>query len=269
MSLSKISEWRQCSCITLDAIPEIKSQIHVNHVAAEGFYILLTHSCSIGLEDFDKEPLVEYILARFIDQPDKAFEGGRHPRSLHLPILVGGKKQWCEILIHERGFFDRKILNNSSLSSDYSLIEKSSETLIRWITRRYNAPAFPDEFNRRFRAAQKKIAKQLNKSPSERITGIYVALEPVDEELDEKQDYIFEMIISTEAGLPADVFKQCQAIGVKVRDLLETVRGIELEGVVVVPEDVMTVADLRELNTMQFDYLSERDSPGGSFATTQ
>lgn len=263
MPSSNISEWRQCSCITLDDISEIADHIPPEHVDNNGVYILLTHSCSISLDNFEKEPYAEYILARPIKKPDPAYCGRNNPRVLHIQI----KDKWFAIAIHERGFFDRKILNSSKPHSQYVLSEATSSLLVRWITARYDAPAFPDEFNRRLNGdIRKRIAKKLK---SRYITGIYVILEPEYEELGNDNNYAIELVISTEVGLPEEDYNQCKNIGKEIEHILDNVIGLQLEGakVSVISEQEITVADLREMRLLQFDYLSERKNPGGVLPT--
>lgn len=257
MSSSYISEWRQCYYASIEDVPNLKEIIQENHVDENGLYIFLTHSCSISQEDFKKEPLVEYILARPIKECNPAFCGRNNPRILHINV----KEQFYEIIVHERGFIDRRVLSsikplNCALPSDVA------DMLIRWITSRYNAPALPDNFNNRLNPIKSKIAKKLKSS---QITGVYVILDPEHVELNDDDNYQMEVVITVYRDTTNEDFIKCEQIAGEIEKLLLGVSGIELVGekVSVHREQKITIADLREMRLMQFDYLSERKKPGG------
>ncbi|MBV1928880.1 MAG: hypothetical protein KUG81_05150 [Gammaproteobacteria bacterium] len=226
-------------------------------------YIILTHSCSVSIDDYIKEPYAEYIMARPLRGFNPAYIGRKHPRILHIPMIHQGQELWFELSICDRSFFDRRVLNNFAPSSDYLMPENSASQVIRWITARYDAPAFPDEFNIRLdKSSRDKIAKKLKETA---ITGVYIGLEPHDAELESGEDYSVELIITTDIDLSGEQEKKCKQIAQSVKVIVEDCEGISLEGsgVVVVSEEDLTLADLRNIHLMQFDYLSEREKPGG------
>lgn len=263
MSRSQITKWRQCSCFTLNMISSLKGENTLLHEDNCGIYIILTHSCSVSIDDYEKEPYAEYILARPIENYNSAYLGRKHPRILHVPIISNGNEKWFELSITDRSFFDRKLLSAFAPSSDHNIPENSASQIIRWVTARYDAPAFPDEFNFRLsKSSRDKIAKKLKESA---ITGVYIALEPFEEELNKDENYLIELVITTEVELSKEKRINCDNIANDIKNIIEKCEGIILEGagVAVVGEEELTLADLRNLHLMQFDYLSERDNPGG------
>lgn len=260
---SQISKWRQCSCFTLSMIAALEGDNPLLHQDNAGVYIILTHSCSVSIDDYTKEPYAEYIIARPIEAFNPAYIGRKHSRILHIQIIHHGQDLWFELSICDRSFFDRRLLNNIAPSSDYIIPESSASQIIRWITARYDAPAFPDEFNIRLdKSSRDKIAKKLKETA---ITGVYIALEPHDEELDQGENYSVELIITTEIDLSDEQKSKCQQIAQNIKTIIASCEGISLEGagVAVVSEEDLTLADLRNIELMQFDYLSEREKPGG------
>ncbi len=268
MSVSTISEWRQCSCFFAIDSEDVKNIIHPNHWCEDGIYVILTHSCSVSIEDFDKEPLAEYILARPVKK-DNAYVGRNNPRKLHLDFIINGSPSCFEFNIHERMFFDRRLLNKIKPESNL-LSDKNKQTLVRWVASRYAAPAFPDEFNRRFRPVLKIFETELKKPHGGFFTSVYIILDPDEEELGENDVYEAEFIMSVLSSTSDEDLKKCEElIGILLDKISFHLKGIGIElcgkKISLLQENQITLDDLRSAKLLPMDYLSERETPGGEY----
>lgn len=265
MTASCIADWRQCDTFVLSELGSTSELIPAAHHDQNGVYIVLTHSCSVSILDFGKEPLVEYILARPITKKDNAYVGRNNRRILHLDLHVDGEAKPYGLLIHERGFFDRKVLDGISPTKG-CLDEKSKELIIKWIASRYNAPAFPDEFNKRFKPCEKHIGdkfKQIGTS----FTAAYIIVDPVDEELNAVSPYEVNILLSVEADIESAEYNRCENIVEELKEKLVNNNEIDFLGekVSLLREDQITLAMIRGTKILLLDYLSERETPGGEF----
>lgn len=228
--------------------------------------IALTHSCSI-LRDVKLEPKLELIVARPAAK-NNAFVGRKNPRLLHMDLKVDGEAVNHEIKIIDRAFVDKMRINGIAKSPRYEVPEK--DTLIRWILARYNAPVFPDEFNRRredgTNKTNKKLGTALGSPTAEPIVSLFVQVSPKEEELPLGQPYEVNAMLLIKAGLQQAQMDAIEPLRAKIEAILLAAQpdGIELQGRVVrVSEDNIPLHTYRHYDLLQFDYLSERDTPGG------
>lgn len=224
--------------------------------------IALTHSCSITRE-IELEPKLELIVARPATR-NNANVGRKHPRLLHIDLTVDGQPVNHEIRIVDRAFIDKRKINGIARSPRYEISAK--DTLIRWIVARYNAPAFPNEFNRRRAGITNRLAAALGNPAAEHIISLFVQLSPEEEDLPEGQPYEVNAILLIEAGLQPAQIDALEAVRSRVETIIRAAQpdGIHLQGnLVMVSEDNISLTAYRQYDLLQFDYLSERETPGG------
>lgn len=272
---SAFSALRQLDCLTVKEVPDLDELFKAQGIDAgdpvNWFCIILTHSCSLTKSDLDKEPKAELILARECAEVDPAYTGRKNPRKIHIPISVVGVTVNYEIDISDRIFIDKRILINKAPSDNHEMDEGAKQTLINWITDRYDTPAFPDEFNRRLKSGSRntnnKIVNILRKQAANPIVGLFVVIEPMNEELSEKQPYDLNATLIYKAEVTAQEKDEIERLRLRIEEVLQDAinDGIELNGVVLArSEDEIKLSDYRQLNLLPFDYLSERETPGGA-----
>ncbi len=265
MGDARFAHWRQFSCITITETPYLDEIVQLSHCDKNAVFVLLTHSCSI-VADLEKEPKVEYVIGRLIDKPDPSFMHRKNPRILHIELLKEKQPVWVELLIPERGTFNKEELLKCAPSKVFSVPPGAQETFKRWLGDRYTRPAFPDAFNERMRKANNKIEQAMKLPAASSITGIYISLDPSDEELNNDTPYELGVYMTYDPQLDDDTFSACGSLRDKIQDALGRLPENEIsliDEVKLVSEDDMSLTELRRLSRYSFDYLSEREIPGG------
>jgi hypothetical protein len=268
------NKWRQGACFELGSYQKLKKLLHPTHQKKSGefFYIVLTHDCSIVSDDFDKEPMVEYIAARLVCKPVPEFMGIKNNRKLHLPCKFNGEDRYAELLIYQRQFFDRKQLLNFSPCKHINLKPETVKQLARWVALRYTRAAFPDNFNNRLQAISKKLNDRFKKPINEHVNSIWFELNPRYQELlvDQRYDLEITLVFDDEyIDDPAnhnDILQYVDSLkGIFVNSEEQKISGIRLIDVIY---QSMSDTDLFFLSTrdrFDLDYLSFRDKPGGEY----
>lgn len=110
--------------------------------------VITTQSCSVVSQSFDRDPLVEAVVAtklsKFNERNHEAI--GKNQRKLHIQTEKStGGCSGLECDINKRFFFDRKALLEFSPMLDLTIGNREVKKLARWIGRSYTRIALPDE----------------------------------------------------------------------------------------------------------------------------
>lgn len=268
-----VKKLRQFDVISPDCSPELEKIFNSFgwDTGDDWVAIILTHTCSLINSDIEKEPNVECILARRCDTIDPALTGRKNPRKLHLELLEDEASKNYELNIVERIFFGKIYLKNIPESRPLQISDENQDLLTRWIIARYNAPVFPDEFNKRFKSnIHTKIENKLKRS-GEHIVGLFIQIEPRTEELDEEIPYEIRFMILRDEEITQKNIEGIEAVRKEIEVFFKEHEsdGIELIGSIkTVTESEITLSVYRQYDLLLLDYLSERERPGGSFPQT-
>lgn len=175
----RASGWRQGSMVrTCDAESLLNASIDQippqERIESETSLVVISQDCDLFRES-NHEPFVEILLCNPVQDQNPLYLNGRNPRILHIPAMnLKGAESILEIIIQDRfrvmkNFFQRLYPDNSIWLKD-----RYVGLLAGWIAKRYERPAFPDEFNSRLKIVDKRLEKLFKSDSSRLITGIYI-----------------------------------------------------------------------------------------------
>jgi hypothetical protein len=215
-------------------------------------FVIISHSCDVVSDDFEKEPTVELIGRRRIDSADGNYAFAKSPRLWH---MSAGADMY-ELRMSSRREIPRQHLAEHDPIG--SITEADLRILKRWMANRYARAGFADEFNRRCRPALARVAGRL-KRDGHMMSAIYVLVD--DSELPEEKDYEI-VVIATMLEEDYDVAEHrstCQESLNQIVLHLDGCDGILVTDAELRSEAAVSLADLRELSRWDFDSLSLRD----------
>lgn len=159
MAWDRSIPWRQGSVLQNEDLKLLEIDLHDGSDSV--FVVLVSHDCDL-VQDPENEPSVEVIVGIGISKLDGNYTYGKNPRRLHLEFSDGEEKVWVELLNTQKISIPKARLEKF-IPSSLKLEEENRNVLQRWLASRYRRAAFPDEFDRRLKAAKvdRKIARIL------------------------------------------------------------------------------------------------------------
>lgn len=134
--------------------------------------------------------------------------------------------------------------------------------LSRWFARRYTRPAFPDAFNLRLNVVDQRLERLFKSKESRVVTGIF--LEVADDEYADDQPYDIAVRVTAKAeawddNVLRDAVENFEA---RLSSILDNCDGISIFDIQTLPEDDLTLADLRRFKRLDKDYRSLPEEEG-------
>ncbi|MGL4612165.1 MAG: hypothetical protein ACRCYY_21215 [Trueperaceae bacterium] len=257
----KSNQWFQGSLIPLAMFLELQKEKRIPYdvEADKDILIVVGHDCDVNNHSFEKEPLVELLVARPVEKSDSTTFHAKTTRRLQFKLSLNDIEQTYECLNFERFCIDRRHL--AKYSPQYTVDNELKHLIARWISNRYYRAAFPDAFNERISKVSK--VREKIKSAFEGIghyvTGVYIMLLP-DQELNPGEDYkvFVQATIRTEDAENLEVIEQANAALLKFVSALNSCEGINIaeESYSVVSEEKFSLDDIRNSKRWDYDYLS-------------
>lgn len=193
--------WLQGSLISSEDLLLLKEAF--THIPEEEIYLITaSQSCDVCGE-IEKEQFIEFSVARVIEKPNGLYLYNKNPRRLHLTAdQDDGSGVFTEIHF-ELLAYDKIILDKSQIAvikeiepckkiivSDHTINQYAD-----WLAARYNRPALPTNFERRFDEAWKRDNRsKATGKLSESILGIYVDISP-DSEIPDTESYEVDILV--------------------------------------------------------------------------
>lgn len=271
--------FRQLDCLAKGSCDSLDGYFekHLPDETDQCLALILTHDCSISGELIEKEPYIEVVCGKIIPSKDGRLTHGKNPRKLHIQIEHNGESKWLEINICHREFLSKQCFNKQEKSSEWLLSEENKELLKRWIAARYQAPAYPNQYEARLKTnkTNEKVEKILSHAGGNNIDGLFMILSPRDEELSEDYPYELELMLMTKSSLSQEETQQIETIRSELVTVLRAARnnGLHLVGdndnltpeqaVELIPiraDDEIRVSEYRKYDKMRLDHLSEGQS---------
>lgn len=257
------SEWRQGTVLPHKLLPD---GILPSSVTADTKLVIISHDCDLVNDSYELEPFMEFFVAW--PKPNEARNGvmakGKNPRRLQFSAEENGEPRLYEIDVHEKHRVNRRILESGTRDKTFKIAAKDVLVIAKWAGRRYYRPSLPTGFMDRVASIKDKLSKKLKKD-GEDITYVYAGLDTI-EELPPEKSYRLVLRVVVPVEVCEDDTKEQRALSVlsEMRKLLAQCPGIEVEDAVLATESEITLADVREMNRWDFDYLSPDDEqPGG------
>jgi hypothetical protein len=256
------SEWRQCTALPHELLPD---GILPLSATADTKLVIISHDCDLVNGSYELEPYLEFFVAQ--PKPNEARNGvmskGKNPRRLQFTAEENGEPRLYEIDVHEKYRVSRRILESGTRDKTFKIAGNDVLVMAKWAGRRYYRPSLPTEFMDRVASIKDKLSKKLKKD-GEDITCVYAGLNTI-EELPPEKPYRLILRVVVPADVCEDDTKERRALSVvsEMRKLLAQCAGIEVEDADLAMESEITLAEVREMNKWDFDYLSpEEEQPG-------
>ncbi|UXI68942.1 hypothetical protein [Tahibacter amnicola] len=162
--------------------------------------IVVSQSCDIRCGKLATEPKIELLLAEVVERLDGQFINCRHPRQLHVDANDGDQVVHLSIRIVDRHFVDRAALAKVA-PMPLSFFDQDLELVVRWIIGRYLRSAFPGEFNKRLKPAEKRLQTAMSAAPS--VVEMLISIVP-EGDIGAEEHYDVDVVLLLE-GIENDI----------------------------------------------------------------
>lgn len=213
----------------------------------------------------DIEPYVELICGRFVDRPNPLYQRGRNPRCIELRLLCAGETpRWIGISIHDRVRVRKEVFGDIAPDGNCILPDEEIHMLRRWLAKRYTRPAFPDAFNERLGTVAKRLEALWKSNSAHPVTGIYLQLPEVELAVEVPYDIRVRITAKAEAWEDPEQRVQLEEFEERFDKILEDCDGLVIanDDISTIPEEDLTLADLRNWKRLDVDYRSVPEAPG-------
>jgi len=191
--------WRQGSCIKVEEIAELHTLVAKiePEQCSQFIAISVLYDCALVSPSFVDEPYAHFVVIKELGAPDNQYLNGKNPRKLHLPLTVSNSEKFYEATPMGLMLINREELFSHEPSLDYEITDEQMNILTHWLSRRYRTPSFPDNFNARL---EKRNTGRLFKKYDDVISGVYIEVQPMKEELKEGDRYRVSVITAVSDG---------------------------------------------------------------------
>lgn len=232
------------------------------------YLITASQSCDVcGL--MDREPYIEFSIAKKLENFDGNLLHNKNPRKLHLEAqdMTNGEilQSYFELVAYEKIIIEKSDIQAYKEIEPYegfSLTTKTIDNFANWLAGRYNRPALPNAFERRLsdQWSKKKQAKQSGKV-GENLIGIYVDLNTYDELADDKPykvDLLF-MVMEVSLAKPEVMEEISKLNQLYIENMQEA--GFEIKTNKISSENKVSVKIFRTYKRLPYlDELSYKDN---------
>ncbi|MDW7643775.1 MAG: hypothetical protein SCI25_01895 [Desulfuromonadales bacterium] len=229
--------------------------------------IIATHPCDLTQLP-DKEPHVEVVVGRRIDQLDGNHTHAKSSRTIHVKF-EGDEPLLAEFVVTEKQYVTKAVLAKFEPETRFHLSPTSLNTFQIWLASRYRRSAFPDEFERRMKISKldSKISKII-KPLGEMITAVFFDVDEGREISKSGPDDVYLLDIFMLYAVEPDVDAAETAALKAVAEIKQAFKGrlfdaatgtwknIELRYVDAISEDALTYRDSQLLKKWRLDHIS-------------
>ena len=206
------------------------------------------------------EPHVDLLPAVVRTDPENDLLHGKNPRRLCLAL---GNVGFAIVDIRQRITVEKRLVAGITPLSQ-GLKPRDRRLLGKWLGKRYQRSAFPDEFNRRLRKTRSRL-ESLSKQPEGRdITAILMMLD-TDEELSSDRSYkvVVWFACRSRSFENPKIRVAVEKYAQEFADTMDSCGGIEIQEHEVKQHLDITLEDLEVMKRFDYDYRSESPRPGG------
>ena len=263
----RAARWRQGS-IARPADNETLLAASVDRVPEPGELVVrlvvVTRDCDL-VQEPDIEPFVEFIVCLETQVVEPLYRHGRNPRLLHLQTVgETGPGPRLHISIHDRFRIGKETLTGTAVDAELRLNPSDVRLLGRWIAKRYTRPAFPDAFNARLVAVDGRLERLHKSEEGEIVTGVF--LDVTDDENVDNVVYGIAVRITarTDAWDDEVTLAALSRFEERFSTILDDCPGVVItdDDIQTLPEDDLTLADLRRFRRLDRDYRSLPERAG-------
>ena len=237
-------------------------QVQADLIHPQDIIIPILYDCALLDLDLNKEPWLEFVVAKKVLKPSPDLLNGRNPRKIHFPILVNDQETYYEVVPLLQCRSCRSIIQELALANNHLLASRTLIILLDWLSNRIKQPVLPDEFEKRL---IKKTLDKIFKSPdASKASGIYINIEP-KEPISDESEYSAKIIVAYEDSVYRELYrgKSVENVVEKFKIFFNTTEGVNLVNVISMPEGEITLSILNNFQSWGSDYFTYRsDNPG-------
>lgn len=263
--------WRQGSLLPESLHAEVRVNPFATSLPQDVRFVVISQTCDLVHGSLDAEPAAEVIAGRRIDRVLHEKQHARNPRELHLGFRSSdGSEIPVAFRIWDRGFVDRTVLIGVAPDSSLSVPDDDLRVLIRFVARRYDRVAFPDEFLRRFDHVKDRIEK-LTRKHKDDIIDIFLILEPFEElrPLDgtaQDKNYSVRVYVVVTEGFfyenPNGLKEMRGTTGQLIKKAIRECPGVDLDELLFISHSDLTLDIAGRMQPLDFTALSYELSAG-------
>ena len=255
-SIARPADTRALLAASVDRVPEPGESV-VRLVA-------VTQDCDL-VQEPDIEPFVEFIVCRETPAVEPLYRHGRNPRLLHLQTVgEAGPGPRLHISIHDRFRVGKETLTGTAVDAELRLDPSDARLLGRWIAKRYTRPAFPDAFNARLVAVDGRLERLHKSREGEIVTGVFLDVADDENADDVAYEIAVRITARTEAWDDEATLAALSRFEERFSTILDDCPGFVItdDDIQTLPEDDLTLADLRRFRRLDRDYRSLPERAG-------
>lgn len=268
--------WRQGMCLS-----EESAQLFFGDLSSGSAVVIISHDCDLA-QSPDVEPFVEVIIGRRVPQADGNYTNIKNLRRLHLPCTAGSQPVTVELIATGKELISKQANDEASLGladhqpdPDVRLKPEELRILQMWLAARYRRAAFPDEFDRRLKS-ETKLAERLGrlcKDTGSDIAALFFEVDSYKQISHSGSDDPYDLRIFVLYSTHLDP-RAAESVAKSVASQIEVLfaeqcqdkttkvwKWIELAGVEVLSDEVLTYAMSQRLMKWQADHISLRAKP--------
>jgi len=258
--------WLQGSLISAEDVKTLANHLELSLKDGNTFLIVASQSCDVA---HLKEENIEFSIATEISEVSGDYTFNKNPRQLNIIASdESGTREFPEVclqlLAHEKISIPKAKLLEANITEPCITTVLDSVAIrgyVDWLASRYNRPALPSEFDRRFdsvwgKSKRTKASRKLN----EVIKGIYVEIDPFKEILEyETYNVNLLAIITEDVKNDRDTISRVEKLMKEYADKMEEV-NIKVVMTNVVPETGISLARFKRYKRFYMDNLSYKDN---------
>ncbi|MGO9487227.1 MAG: hypothetical protein ACLPX9_22065 [Rhodomicrobium sp.] len=275
MGESRETPWRQGSVVPADVA--VKLQLFGEEDAPTKVAVVISHDCDLA-QGSDAEPEVEIIVGARVSAVNGNYTHAKNARRLHMYLEERVMDIVVDLQATGKVRLRKELLAGHSPDESFRLNAKQHATLQAWLAARYRRAAFPDEFERRLKAA--KLADIIAKILKPLGDDIIAVFFDVDEGGDavEREGPVDPYTLSIsllygtvrDPAAAADVADKAasqirsafnKAFFVAEKNLWQNIELLECEPI---SDEALTYALSVRMKRWNLDYISLRETPEGA-----
>jgi|TARA_R110000868_G_scaffold373866_2_gene638196 hypothetical protein len=238
-------------------LPKIQAQL----IDPEDIIIPILYDCALLDIDLDREPWLEFVVAKKVASPIPALLNGKTPRKLHFPIIVDGQEIFYEVIPRLQCRSCRSIISELNLAFSHLLATRTLIVLLDWLSNRIKQPVLPDEFEKRLH--KKKLENIFKSVDALKASGIYINIDP-NEPISVENEYTAKIIVAYEDSVYRELYraKSVENVVIKLKSYFSVTDGVNLTEIISMPESEITLSILNNFQSWGSDYFTYRsDNP--------
>lgn len=253
MAWDRKVKWRQGILLNKDFFD--KTPLLLND---DSYLMVISHDCDILNDRLPDEPNVEFIIVKFIDKLDGNFTNAKNFRKLHLSILINKKEMFLELIAKDKLQISKIDLSDLVLPEQVDSLSFSEKNILQdWLACRYRRQAFPENLGACIKPLEDYL-KKISKKHAREITGYWIAVDPLDQELIEtpyelRFYVVYDPEVHNSQKTAEDIVKGI--LDLKTQGKINS-EGIDLIEVETYSDNEFTLADLKRTLNYRLDYIS-------------